>query len=140
MKADTVVLLVMPRYCRAELLEILEGSVTHVLAVCNCEEARRVLDACLPVSVVFTGATLPDGEWVHVLEDVERNGLNAQVVVCGPRLSAESRSLFFARDIYDLLVEPYEAVEVKRLVESAAALCHMRTEIAGEQVSLGDDL
>jgi len=75
-------MLVMSRERRLTLLEMLEVSGIDVLPVCDCNEARRMLETQLQVQVVLTDRTLPDGDWRAVLEIVaqgrrrQRNTLN----------------------------------------------------------------
>jgi DNA-binding NtrC family response regulator len=126
-KTDAMVLLVMPRTCRAELLAALENSATDVLAVCDCKEAKQVLKARVPVQVVFTDAVLPDGEWSDVMEAVEENLVNAQTIVCTRRADITLRTDVFERGAYDLLTEPYDDEEVQRIVEFAMAKSYMRS-------------
>jgi DNA-binding NtrC family response regulator len=122
MKIDTMVLLVMTRARRANLLRALEYSVTDVLAVCSCKEAQIVLKGHLPVQVVVTDARLPDGTWNDVVQDVLCHSRNARVVVCSRRDEVlTSWNDYFERGAYDLLIEPYSKDQVKRTVESAAS-------------------
>jgi DNA-binding NtrC family response regulator len=129
MKTETMVLLVMPRNRRSELLEALEECTSDVLVVCDCKEARKVLGAKLPVEVVFTDAVLPDGGWSEVLEEVKRRHSNAQIVVCGRSRNAAERGEFLERGVCNLLTEPYNKEEVERIVGSAATRSCIEAEI-----------
>jgi len=102
------------------LLETLESCGIDVLAVCDCSEARRMLEI-QPVQVVLTDTALPDGDWRRVLEIVERRRRKIQVVVCS-RLSDPKLWLdVLEQGGYDVLIEPYQHEEVRRTVEVAAA-------------------
>jgi DNA-binding NtrC family response regulator len=127
MKADLMLLLVMTRGRRSHLLERLEKSVTEVLAVCDCKEARLILQTGLPIEVVITDAKLPDGTWRTVVESAAEAKKHVEVVVC-----ARMEDVALWRDAldhgaYDLLFEPYESQEVSRIVQSAAAKSRMRS-------------
>jgi DNA-binding NtrC family response regulator len=139
MKIDTMALLVMPRIRRSELLEALEDCAADVLAICDCREARRVLNGGLPIQVVFTDTNLPDGAWADVLEAVTRSRLYAQTVVCGRLPNVALRKDVLERGAYDFLAEPYDKEEIRRLVECAAAKSYMQAEILNLPPSVLDD-
>jgi len=125
-KTKFVTLLVMPRNRRLTLLEQLENC-SEVLAVCDCNEARRVLWSRLPVQVVLTDTALPDGDWRSVLDNVLQAEKNAEVIVCTRLADVGLWCDALQRGVYDLLVEPYQWEEVQRIVERAAARSYMRS-------------
>ena len=53
----------MVRERRLPLLEALEACGFDVLPVCDCSEARRILETEPKVQVVLTDSVLPDGDW-----------------------------------------------------------------------------
>jgi DNA-binding NtrC family response regulator len=114
-------LLVMAPERSLPLLEALESCGIDVLAVCDCSEARRMLETQPSVQVVLTDAALPDGDWRRVLEIVVRECANIEVVVCS-RLGDPKLWLDVLEEGgYDVLVEPYQREEIQRIVEVAAA-------------------
>jgi DNA-binding NtrC family response regulator len=114
-------MLIMNRERRLPLIDALESCAIEVLAVCDCNEARQILETQL-VQVVVTDTTLPDGDWRRVLEIVERGRRKIQVVVCS-RLGDPKLWLDVLEEGgYDVLVEPYEREEVKRIVAVAPAI------------------
>jgi DNA-binding NtrC family response regulator len=119
-------MLVMDGERRAPLRRVLESCGIEVLAVCDCIEARRLLETRPPLRVVVTDTTLPDGDWRRVLEIVERESLPKieVVVVCSclgdPKLWLD----VLEQGGYDVLVEPYQREEVRRIVEAAASKSH----------------
>ena len=79
------------------------------------------------VQVVLTDAALPDGDWREVLQIVAQAGINIEVVVCS-RLGDHKLSMdVLEHGAYDVLVEPYECEEVRRIVETAADKSYMRS-------------
>jgi hypothetical protein len=72
MPPNITAMLVMDGERRAPLLGVLESCGVEVLAVCDCSEARRLLETRPPVRVVVTDTSLPDGDWRRVLEIVEQ--------------------------------------------------------------------
>ena len=119
-------MLVMARERTPSLLDAMESSGIEVVPACDCNEARRLLETN-PVQVVVTDEALPDGDWRRVLEIVDRGRRKIQVVVClrsgDPKLWLD----VLEQGGYDLLVEPYEREETKRIVEGAAARSHRRS-------------
>jgi DNA-binding NtrC family response regulator len=117
------VLVVMQQERRAWLMSQLEACGFDVLAVEDCEEVTRVLRARPLVQVVLTDEKLPDGPWPRVLEEVRRNDIGAEIIVCArlgdPRLWIH----VLAQGAYDLLAEPYEPKELRRIIETAAEGC-----------------
>jgi CheY-like chemotaxis protein len=75
-------LVVMAQERRLPLLDALESCGIEVLPVCDCNEARRMLEAQPAVQVVVTDTTLPDGDWRRVLEIVEQGRRKIEIVVC----------------------------------------------------------
>ncbi len=116
-----LVLLVMAPDRRTPLLKQLEACGIQVLAARDCSEARRILRAQPGVQVVLTDEALADGDWLSVLDAVSRSGVHAETIVCtrlgDPRLWIH----VLVYGAYDLLVEPYNSAEVRRIIESAAA-------------------
>ena len=102
------------------LLDALESDGIEVLAVCDCNEALQMLRT-QPVQVVVTDTTLPDGDWRRVLEIVEQGYRKIEVVVCSrvgdPKLWLD----VLEQGGYDVLVEPFEPEEIRRILEAAAA-------------------
>jgi len=79
-----------------------------------------------PVQAVVTDAVLHDGDWRRVLEIVEQGRRRIEVVVCSrlgdPKLWLD----VLEQGGYDVLVQPYQREEIKRIVEAAAARSYMR--------------
>lgn len=76
---------------------------------------------------MLTDAVLPDGDWRRVLEIVAHTCPNIEVVVSS-RLGDDKLWIeVMEQGAYDLLVEPYESKEVRRIVEAAADKRYMRS-------------
>ena len=118
-------MLVMARERRLPLLDELKSCGIEALSVCDCNDAERMLETQPPVQVVVTDAALPDGDWRRVIEIVVRPCPNIEVVVCSrfgdPKLWLD----VLEEGGYDVLVEPFEHEEVRRIVEVAAARSYM---------------
>ena len=114
-------MLVMARERRAPLMGVLESCEIEVLAFGSCREAQRMLKTQPPVHVVVTDTALPDGDWRTVLEIVAQGCENTEVVVAlrlgDPKLWLD----ILEQGGFDVVVEPYQLVDVRRIVEAAAA-------------------
>jgi DNA-binding NtrC family response regulator len=127
MQPKITAILIMVRERRLALLEALEACGFDVLPVCDCSEARRILETESKVRVVLTDTVLPDGDWRRVLEIVAQSCPNIEVVVSS-RLGDHKLWIdVLEQGAYDVLVEPYECEEVRQIVESAAEKSYMRS-------------
>jgi len=118
-------MLVMAQERRLPLLNALESCGIEVLPVCNCNEARRMLET-QPVQAVVTDTVLPDGDWRRVLEIVEQVRRKIEVVVCSRLGDSKLWLDVLEQGGYDVLVQPYQREEIKRIVEAAAARSYIR--------------
>jgi DNA-binding NtrC family response regulator len=121
------VLVVMARDRRLPLLLALEECGIDPVPADGRVEARRVLDSRYPIQVVLTDTALPDGTWMDVLDGVTQSGTKAEVVVCARVADAQLWSAVLERGAYDLMIEPYQPEEVRRIIEAAAARSYMRS-------------
>ena len=127
MKTKITAMLIMAQERRLPLLAALESCGIDVLLVCNCNEGRRMLEIRPQVQVVLTDAALPDGDWQGVLQIVAEAGVDIEVVVCS-RLGDHKLWIdVLEQGAYDVLVEPFECEEVRRIVEAAADKSSMRS-------------
>jgi DNA-binding NtrC family response regulator len=124
MRAKIRAMLVMDRERRLPLLDALESCGIEVLPVCDCNEARRMLETKPPVQVVITDSALPDGNWRRVLEIVAQECANIEVVVSLPLGDSTLWLDVLEQGGYDVLVEPYQHEEIRRIVEAAVARSH----------------
>ena len=119
MKNDAMALVAMNQERRLPLLENLKKLNLDVLTVANCQEARALLATCPPVEVIITGVTLPDGSWCDIFDCSVKNNVQASVVVSSALADESLWSEILWRGAYDLLVEPWEDSELRRVVEGA---------------------
>jgi DNA-binding NtrC family response regulator len=135
MQTKITAMLIMARERRLPLLEALESCGIDVLPVCNCNEGRRMLEIQPQVQVVLTDAALPDGDWRGVLQIVAQASVNIEVVVCS-RLGDHKLWIdVLEQGAYDVLVEPYDCEEVRRIVESAADKRYIRSLPLAQAIS-----
>jgi DNA-binding response OmpR family regulator len=96
-----------------------------------CEEAFRLLSSC-PVSAIITNDALPDGGWARILGHVQAQSRPPNLIVASrladERLWAEVLNL----GGYDVLIKPFVADEVRRVVSLACPLPARRDSLAGE--------
>ncbi len=102
------------------LLSKLDVGDFTVHATDSFHDTRQQLRADPDVDVVITDITLPDANWCNILRFLVDNDLSASVVVIAPDANESFWSEVLWRGGYDLLLEPYEDLEIKRIVEGAA--------------------
>ncbi|MBI3666749.1 MAG: response regulator [Acidobacteria bacterium] len=112
-------LLVMPQEKRSQLLVHLDCLDTNVLTASDCSEAAEMLRRRPDVRVVLTDLTLPDGSWCDVLNHVSELRKSAEVVVCTRLADERLWTQVLEAGAFDLLVEPFQAHEVARIVRAA---------------------
>jgi DNA-binding NtrC family response regulator len=116
---QVIALLVMARERRSPLLKSLKLLDIEVLAVETCQQARALLQTQPPVDVVITQVTLPDGNWCDVFKYLVDNAVQASLVVTSPHVDEILFSEVLWRGAYDLIVEPYQADELRKTLEGA---------------------
>jgi DNA-binding NtrC family response regulator len=85
----------------------------------TCQQARALLQTHPPVDVVITQVTLPDGNWCDVFKYLVDNAVQAGLVVSSPHADEILWSEVLWRGAYDLIVEPYQADELRKTLEGA---------------------
>lgn len=85
----------------------------------TCQEARRLLENKPRVDVVISDLSLTDGNWCDVFKHLIDNDIHASMVVTARQADERLWSEVLWRGAYDLLVEPYSTVDVRRVVEGA---------------------
>ena len=96
----------------------------RVLTAHNCRNARQALEKHGEIAVILTAASPGDGNWCDLLRFVVNRGINVHVVVYTPRCSERLRSEVIWRGAYDVLVQPFETAELRRIVEGAIRASH----------------
>ncbi len=114
-------LLVMPQERRSALLHHIRSLNANVLTASSCAEATERLRSDPEVRVVLTDLCLPDGSWFDVLNQVGDINTSAQVVVCARVADERLWSQVLEAGGFDVLVEPYQDREVRRIVMAAAS-------------------
>jgi len=119
----TVLVVLLTEENRAALGTIFAGSPWTMLSAGTLAEARQALNS--PIGVVISENRFPDGQcWKDLLCLLQRMSNPPPLIVADrladERLWAEALNL----GAYDVLAEPFDGGEVRRVVESAWG--HMR--------------
>jgi len=113
------ILLVMPQERRARMLPFLSESGIDIFTAEGVEEAQRKLAGPNRFDLVFVETELPDGSWRDLLQFVVASQNPTEMVVCSrcgdERLWAE----VIQCGAFDLVPEPMERQEVRRIMHSA---------------------
>lgn len=103
----------------SELGRLIQDTGAQIIHARSIREAGARLRA-MRYDVVLTEAELEDGSWREVVRLVRQNASGTEVVVTHPfadvRLWAEAINL----GAYDVLQQPFEESEVRRILSSAA--------------------
>lgn len=119
MKSESTTLVVMQQDRRSGLIHHLSEIPVAVLTASSCAEAVELMRDSPAVRVVLTDLCLPDGSWFDVLNRVGDLKPDAQVVVCARLADERLWSQVLEAGGFDVLVEPYEAPEVRRILSAA---------------------
>ncbi|HYM10268.1 MAG TPA: response regulator, partial [Bryobacterales bacterium] len=119
--SELTTLVVMPQERRSHLIRHLDEIPVAVLTASSCAEAAELLRNSPAVRVVLTDLCLPDGSWFDILNSVSDLKSSTPVVVCARLADERLWSQVLEAGGFDVLVEPYEAPEVRRIVRAATA-------------------
>lgn len=134
MTNSPLALLIMPDFHRVPLRGICNRLGIDTLEVETCQQTRELFATVPEIDLVVTDVTLPDGNWCDVLRCVVDNGSHTAVLLrCG---TADEKlwSEALWRGVYDLVVEPYDAREVRRIVDGALRNRHTTSRTAATRV------
>jgi DNA-binding NtrC family response regulator len=104
---------------RSQLSAGLQALGLSPVEVGDCGEARRALARRSSLPLVITDATFRDGDWRDMLSAVQQRPEPASFLVSAPFPDHDLWSEALWRGAYDLLVEPYSAGELRRIVDGA---------------------
>jgi DNA-binding NtrC family response regulator len=96
--------------------------VWRVLSVGSVRDAARVLEA-RPVGVVLTEHDLADGTWSDLLELAASAQWSPPVVVVSRHADEAMWAQVLNLGGYDVLMKPFDATEVRRVVDMAVRRC-----------------
>jgi DNA-binding NtrC family response regulator len=85
----------------------------------DCRQARRVLAARSPLKLIISDVDFRDGDWRDTLAAAQQRPGGAGFLVSMPYADHHLWSEALWRGAYDLLVEPYSASELRRIIEGA---------------------
>jgi DNA-binding NtrC family response regulator len=119
-KRHLVALLVLPSgKRRGTLLSYIESRNLTAAAVDTCRAARECMNINPTIDLVITQVSLKDGNWCDVLACAVNREVEARVVVSSTVADERFWSEALWRGVYDVLLEPYDCLEVRRIVDGA---------------------
>lgn len=119
MQSTKRAIVVMPRRRWSHILDELDAINIEALPAENCQQARALLQNKPRVELVLSDLSLTDGNWCDVFKHLIDNNIHASMVVMARQADERLWSEVLWRGAYDLLVEPYESGDVRRVVEGA---------------------
>lgn len=97
------------------LRSILDSAVARVEEADGCEMALVILSAS-PVSVIITNDRLHDGDWERMLRHAHAQPSPPHVIVASRHADDQLWAKVLNLGAYDLLVKPFDPVEVRRVL------------------------
>jgi DNA-binding NtrC family response regulator len=114
-----ILVIIAPGSRRSELTTALRALDTNPIEVADCREARRLLAKRRPINLVVSDVDFRDGDWRDNLALTQQRPDGVTFLVSTPLADEELWSEALWRGAYDVLVEPYSASELRRIVEGA---------------------
>jgi DNA-binding NtrC family response regulator len=121
MPGPLTALVIMASERSPNLLRCLAGLEARALTAATCSEAAAALHREPAVDVVLTDLALPDGSWCDVLNLTADLHPEAGVVVCARLADERLWTEVLDAGGFDILVEPFQEPEVRRIVTQASA-------------------
>ena len=104
---------------RSQLSTCLKALGTEPTEVEDCRQARQALARRNPLKLVISDVDFPDGDWRDTLAAAQQRPSGVSFLVSTAFADHDLWSEALWRGAYDLLVEPYSASELRRIVEGA---------------------
>jgi len=101
------------------LLQSLDGGRYQIECESNIQRAKEILGGAVRFDLIFLDAELADGVWQNLLEWSRQHGTASAVLVCARVADHQLWGEVLQSGAYDLLVEPFEHMEVARIVDGA---------------------
>jgi DNA-binding NtrC family response regulator len=108
------------------MLENLPVSLDHVASVQQARTKLRQDDYC----VILTEAVLPDGNWIDVLHLAREHPAEIEVVATSPHADARFWAEALNFGAYDVLAQPFDEPEVRRILHDACMRCDRKAMAA----------
>jgi DNA-binding NtrC family response regulator len=102
----------------------LKNTKLEVHVVETCRDARVFVGDHPSVDLVVTEVSLADGNWADIVRYVVDHAEKASIVVACSTPDEQFWSEILWRGVYDLLIEPYDLYQVRRVVEGAIRRAH----------------
>jgi DNA-binding NtrC family response regulator len=116
---DKVLVIMQSGERRSQLSACLKVLGVTAVEVDSCRQARRVLAQRSPLKLVISDVDLRDGDWHDTLAAARQRPGGVSFLISIPFADEGLWSEALWRGAYDLLVEPYSASELRRIVENA---------------------
>src|SRR5947207_2825113 len=112
MDANAKILVALQPYRRFELLKQLDGRNMQIFLASDIQEARQKLKGSASYDLILADAQLPDGTWQDLLQIVLESATPCEMIVCSRCGDEQLWAEVLQCGAYDLLVEPYDQIEV----------------------------
>jgi len=126
--AATILIIDDDKVLRSFLSNILEEKGYEVLMAATGAEGRALLEA-KPVDVILLDLRLPDEDGISILRRIKQEEPDVQVIVLTAFGAVESAVEAMKLGAYDYISKPFDASELKLIIERALKELGMRREI-----------
>ena len=120
------ILLVMPPQRRDVLMNYLEEAGMEVSFARNCREALRKLNEGLHYDLVLVDSRISGGSWREILQFVRDTRTPYEVIICSRFGDEQLWAEMIEMGAFDLIPEPYDRLEVLRILQAALESQYMR--------------
>jgi DNA-binding NtrC family response regulator len=101
----------------SDMLHALPVAVEHARTLAQARERLQHTD----FDAILTDSTVPGGTWLDVLHLVREAPRDVRVIVTDPQADARFWAEVLNLGAFDLLTQPFEELEVRRIVQNACA-------------------
>jgi DNA-binding NtrC family response regulator len=101
----------------SDMLHALPVAVEHARTLAQARERLQHTD----FDAILTDSTVPGGTWLDVLHLVREAPRDIRVIVTDPQADVRFWAEALNLGAFDLLTQPFEELEVRRIVQNACA-------------------
>lgn len=124
-----VLVIMEPGTRRSQLSACLKVLGAEPMEADDCRQGRRALAGRSRLKLVISDVDFRDGDWRDTLAAAQQRPGGASFLVSTPLPDHHLWSEALWRGAYDLLVEPYSASELRRIVEGALRAQEIETPL-----------
>ena len=130
------ILLVLSPERLKSLMPLLEGQGFGIESAAGFQDGVRRLSGSEAFDLILADADLPDGSWRNLMLFVQNAGRACEMIICAPLEDNQLWAEVIQCGAYDMIAEPFERLEVSRIIRSALDSRYMRRFTSATEISL----